>query len=809
VGTRHDSPALFPNGSTLLPTGQTIRPAGQLVTFHGRPIDLALAPDGKTLYAKDDRGVVVIDAARWTLRQELPFRAGGGSLHGIVVSRDGARVFATNSGNLLCEATVGADGKLTWTRQIALPGPRGEGASFPCGIALAGDGKRAYVALSINNTLAVVDLEAGKLVREIPIGVAPWGVVLTPDGKTAIVSDWGGRLPHAGELTAPSAGTPTLVDRRGIAASGAVSFVDLGQGLEADQVATGLHPSDLKLSPDGRTLYVANANSDTVSVIRVDWHRVVQTFSTNLIGPFGSAPNALAVSPDGRVLYVANGGDNVVCAFKIGKSGRVNPETVVSIPTAWYPGGLAVDQRFLYVADVKGLGSRGPNPTAKGWSVYDYQGVVQRVQRPPEDSKPAGFAYGAVYENSRHDLPPVPVPMRRFETSVFKHIVYIIKENRSYDQVFGDLKRGNGDPSLVMFGRDVTPNHHALAEQFVLLDNFYCNGVLSADGHSWATEGNDTDHLEKAFGGFARSYTFGDDPLTYSSSGFVWDNALDHGLTVRNYGEMDYATPVPSANWLELYRDFQAGSRKYAFKHSIGIARLRAHSSPDYPGWNLNIPDVLRADLFLRDLKQDAQRGDWPSLVILYLPNDHTSGTAPGSPTPRAQVADNDLALGRVVDGISHSPFWPQTCIFVVEDDSQNGLDHVDGHRSPALVISPYTRRGAVISRFYNQTSVLHTMQSILGLQPLNRMDGNSPVMDACFTNRPDLRPYEAVPNTIPLDEMNPALHALHGPALHWARLSAQLPLDGPDEADPDLLNRILRFAAQRSKIQDVNGPSR
>jgi hypothetical protein len=339
----------------------------------------------------------------------------------------------------------------------------------------------------------------------------------------------------------------------------------------------------------------------------------------------------------------------------------------------------------------------------------------------------------------------------------------------------------------------VTPNHHALAERYVLLDNFYCNGVLSADGHSWATEGNVTDHIEKSFGGFTRSYTFGDDPLAYSSSGFLWDNALLHGRTFRNFGEMDSAEIEPAgASFADVLADFRAKGGKVRFRQSIGIEPLRPYSSPRTPGWNMRIPDVLRAQGFLDELAEAEESGEWPSLTILYLPQDHGSGTTPGMPTPRAHVADNDLALGRVVEGLSRSRFWPKTCVFVVEDDPQDGFDHVDGHRSICLVVSPYTRRGAVVSEFYNQTSVLHTMERILGLPPMNQMDAMSPLMTSCFTDESDPTPYAALEPGVPLDELNRPLAELTPAERFWAERSLEQDFRVFDRADEDTLNRIL-----------------
>jgi YVTN family beta-propeller protein len=790
-----------------LATGQYLHPAGTAIRFGGRPVDLALSPDHKTLYIKDNRGVVVADAVTWTLRQELPFPAGGGSMHGIAVSADGTRVFATNAENGLFAAWVGEDGRLTWDRTIPLPGPGGSGASDPCGIALSADGATAYVCLSRNNALAVVDLVSGTVTGQIPVGVAPWDVALAPDGRMAYVSDWGGRRPRDGERAADSSGTKTLIDARGVASSGTVSVVDLQAGRETAQIEVGLHPCALALSTDGGSLYVANANSDTVSVIDCHARQVVDTISVhaNRRLPFGNMPTGLALSADGKILWVTLGGANAVAQIGLGAVKHSWLQGL--IPAGWYPGAAATDGRSLFFCNVKGDGTERRPASAKGYNTYQYVGTVNRVGiLSASDLHP--YTVQALNDTDVNDIlgarltarshiAPVPVPERAGEPSVFEHVIYVIKENRTYDQVLGDIGRGNSDPALCIYGEKVTPNQHALARQFVLLDNFYCNGILSADGHCWATEGSVTDHLEKSFGGFSRSYTWGDDPLTYSSTGFLWDNVLDHGLSFRNYGEMDYAEPVPKAGFKPIYEDYVAGTHRYTFHQSIGIDRLRQYTRAGYPGWNLDIPDVLRADIFIQDLAEYEKTGGLPNLTILYLGDNHTSGTRPGSPTPRAQVADNDLALGRVVEAVSKSRFWPKTCLFVVEDDPQDGFDHVDGHRSPALVISPYTRHAAVVHPFYNQTSVLHTMEQILGLSPMNQFDALAPLMKECFTSQPDLQPYRSLTNRIPLDEMNPPLHALRGRAREWARKSLAMDLRHPDEVNEETFNRILWASAR------------
>ncbi|MEO6183656.1 MAG: alkaline phosphatase family protein, partial [Verrucomicrobiota bacterium] len=383
---------------------------------------------------------------------------------------------------------------------------------------------------------------------------------------------------------------------------------------------------------------------------------------------------------------------------------------------------------------------------------------------------------------------PVPVPRRTGEPSVFQHVVYILKENKTYDQIFGDIPQGNGNSNLCIYPQFVSPNHHALALQYVLLDNFYCNGVNSSDGHSWSTEGNVTDHLEKSFGGSSRSYTFGDDPLTYSSTGFIWNNVLQHGLTFRNYGEMDYASTSPAKTWLQIYQDYTNNTDTIRYVQNIGIAALRPYSSTNVPGWNMNIPDVVRARGFIKELNAAQSNGVWASFHLLYLPNDHTGG----APSARAQVADNDLSLGKVVEAITKSSFASNTVIFVIEDDPQSGYDHVDGHRSICLVISPYTKRGQLISTFYNQAGVLHTMERILGLPPMNQQDAMSPLMFECFTNVPNFTPYTALPNNIPLTEGVAVASKMSSKQRFYAKKVEKMDFSKPDRINDDVFNRYI-----------------
>ncbi len=796
-----------------VPTAQYVQPAGQGLVWNGRPVDLAVSPDGTLAAVKDDKGVGLIDAKSWEPRQFLAFPSGGGSMHGVAFSADGALLWATTAQAALFEAARG-EGGWAWRRAIPLPGPGGSGSSHATGIAVDPDGKRLWVCLSRNNSLAEIDLEEGKVLREIAVSVAPFDVVLLPGARRAVVSNWGGRRPEDDEESAPSSGTPVLVDERGVASSGTVGLVDLRAGRQLKETATGLHPADLLLDAEHDRVYVANANSDTVTVLRASTLDEVATLDARPDPelPYGSATNALALTDGGRTLLAANAGNNALAVFRRATATTDTWSLRGLVPTSWYPAALAANEDAVFVADTKGLGSRGGSDPDKR-KVHEYAGVTSRIAWPPSDDLLADWsdrvrtdaripAALRAFERGDTGVDPVPVPGKVGEPSVFRHVVYVIKENRTYDQVLGDLEQGNGEPSLCIFPRRVTPNHHALAEQFVLLDNFYCNGVNSADGHSWATEGHVTDHLEKSFGGFTRSYTFGDDPLTYSSTGFIWDNVLLAGLSFRNYGEMDYAEPVPAnATFAQIHDDFVRGAGKIGFGQKIGIERLKSFSCPTYPGWNMRIPDVLRVSRFLEELQEAERSGEWPEFLIVYLPQDHCSGLSKGMPKPESHMADNDLALGRLVEGISKSRFWKETCIFVVEDDPQAGFDHVDGHRSLCFVASPYTRRGAVVSEFFNQTSVLHTMQRILGLPAMNQLDAAAPLMTACFQGEPDLRPYEAIQNNVALDDLTASADEAPPGLRPWYVATAGEDFEGFDRADEDTLNRILWHAVKGAEV--------
>ena len=816
-----------PDGTILVPTNQLLSPAGFQLLLPGRPTDLALNPDGSLLAVKNMDDIVLIRMQDRVVLQTLPIENGGQGFTGILFSPDGRKIYATDSEGRVLVAALSQGNTWQWQEPILLPGPGvdedvlpglkptdpARNPSSPGGMAADPERQELWVTLSRNNTVGVVDLKSGDL-TQIPVGMAPYTVLLGRDHK-AYVSNWAGRKPGPGDPAANSSGSRVLVNpETGIASSGTVSVVDTLTRTETTQIEVGLHPSGMAFNSDRSRLFVANANSDTVSVIDTSTDKVAETISVKAEGPlpFGSAPNALAVSSDDSTLWVANGTDNAICVVSLGipsATGRATGQgsrVKGCIPTGWYPSRVLPDERhgILIVANTKGVGSRNPRTDRKGYNSHDHMGSLSFIPL-PDDRELKRYSERVGKNNSMpqlldrlaarpRKLAPRPVPERIGEPSVFKHVLYIIKENRTYDQIFGDLPQGDGDPSLVHFGRDVTPNHHTLAEQFVLLDNFYCSGVLSADGHQWSTEAYVTDYIEKSFGGFNRSYPYdGDDPMAFASSGFIWDKVLQKGLSFRDYGEFVQAhIEPPNATWSDVWQDYVQGTQKVTVRAGSEVERLRPFLAPTFIGFPSTVPDVYRAREFIRELKEFESRGDLPNFMIMLLPNDHTSGTRPGFPSPRAMVADNDLALGKIVEAVSRSRFWPETAIFVTEDDPQAGLDHVDGHRTVGLVISPYTRRGVVIHTNYNQVSMVRTMELILGLPHMNQLDLIADPMTDCFREKPDLRPFTALPNNIPLDEMNPPLQALEGARRYWAQKSMELDLDEVDRADEDTFNRIL-----------------
>jgi YVTN family beta-propeller protein len=848
------------DGRVVTPVNQVVIPTGLTVDLPGlRPQALALSPDGRILVAAGKTAeIIVVDPPTGQILQHVPLPAEGQSAPdpvsthllqpdqegqvsytGLAFSPDGSRLYLANVNGSIKVFSVNQDHEVAGLFSIALPpanAPWRE-ADLPAGLAVSRDGKRLYVALNLSNRLVELDAATGAVLRLWKTGVAPYDVVLA--GDKAYVSNWGGRRPDANSVTGPAGqGTFVRVDPvRHIANEGSVTVIEVQHPKDGAprnseiqepkcEVLTGLHASAMALSPNGRYLVVANASSDTLSVIDTRTEQIVETIwaRQNPADLFGASPNALAFAPSGKTLFVCNGTQNAVAVIAFAPGGS---KWKGLVPVGWFPGAIVYDARrkSFYVANIKGL---GPGRARKSdgrpeFNSHQYYGSLSLVREPgtSELAKLTGQAlvnmrYPRLAQASlpaRSGEPARPVPERVGEPSVFKHVVYLIKENRSYDQVLGDIKEGNGDADLCVFGEGITPNQHKLVREFALLDNTYCCSILSADGHQWATSAFATDYMEKSFAGFPRSYPDGMedkdvDALAYSPAGFIWDNAIKHGKSLRDYGEFAITRKSwknksrrGSPNFRDHYDEFVNGTETINLRSDPAIESLRPYLATNTVGWDLDVPDVFRAAQFIKELKQCGQTGDFPSLSIICLPNDHTSGTGAGSPTPAAQVADNDLALGQIVESLSHSRFWKETCVLAIEDDPQAGWDHVSGYRTTAYVISPYTKRRQVIRTQYNQTSLVRTIELILGLPPMNQMDATATPMSDCFTDAPDLTPYVAVTNNVPLDQMNEEPKKISDSLLRKeAYASARLPLQKPDQCPEDQLNRILWHAMKGSQ---------
>ena len=800
----------------VITTRQTITPAGVQSVFGGRVFGVTFGVNKNEIWvlartSRGDSNAYRLDWAHNSVRQHWEL-AGAPGLQGIAL--DPLRATPLVAVTLPAKAAHDREGGAV--QIIRLDGESSQPLASDLGHHLAGaiaiarspSANRALVPLVFDDAVGVVNVETGAVEGCIRTsGVAPFAAVISRDARTGWVSNWGGRWPKPGDPTLPTGLDPradqVVVDPRGIASTGTVVRIDLDARKVTHSVNVGLHPTALVWDEPRERLYVANTNSDSISIVDTTRFRVAGTIP---LKPFGLdlkgvAPTALGLSPDGSSLYVALGGFNAVAVLDV-KAQAVRG----FIPTAWYPNhvALSADGSQLAIATLLGVGSGWRDEPARRY-VHAYRGSVS-VLPVPDDAQLASYTT-AVAENNRVETArerlnasaaaaalPLPLPRRAGDPSPIEHVVYIIKENRTYDQVFGDETRGNGDPKLVMFGREVTPNQHKLAAEFVLLDNFYATGGNSGDGHQWVTQANETSYALWP-GYVGRSYPFdGTDPIAYASTGFLWDSARARGKSVRVYGEYaGHFTENDPAQRATLLHRWQEGDNFGSEWQVVApLTPLNAILAKNYPPFSLSIPDVVRAKIFLRDVADWVKRGAMPNLVILQLPSDHTRGAAPGQSTPAACVADNDLALGQIVEGLSHTAFWAKMAIFVVEDDAQDGVDHVDGHRTVALAISPYVRRHAVDSTFYTHQSMVKSIELILGLPTLSLFDLIATDMQASFAPTADLRPYIAVPPVTSLFERNPALSEMRGALRSAALATLKMRFDVPDAAPSERLNRIV-----------------
>ena len=856
VGTDNGQGILLADNQRLSPLGER-----SLVT-NGRLLSSTISPDGKTLAAlswHEFTGFLTLtDIASGRVLQQV----GTGSAadptigdatvaaDGPLFSADGRTLWVPQTADM-AKFSVGADGVLD-PKPTVIPLTGANGPALPSGMALNAAGTRLYVAFNGSNTLATVDTTTNQVLHQTPVGVAPRQVVIA--GGIAFVSNEGGRHPRRGDTTNLTDNVTTAVVSSpvtGAVTNGTVSAVNLATGKVVATIRVGLQPT--ALYRDGNTLFVANSNADSVSIINIAARKVMQTFNVNPLpgSTVGSYPTSI-VMPDPFHLLVAIGRDNALAEYAY--NGQRTPVRYLGlIPTDQYPVGVAVDRPLdrVVVTNDKGIGARGPlstidkgpatNPVT-GHNTYDDTGSVTTFAPPTESSLGALTHRVFVNNDWEHLLARTPptaaarqvaqvIPTTLGAPSKIKHVFVIVKENRTYDQVFGDIGKGNSDPSLTQFGGSVTPNQHALARQFGLFDNFYDPGTLSADGHNWIVQADANDYVEREFGSFYRSYPAqGGDALAYQRDGFLWNAVARAGKTSRDFGEYNNYFSVDKAKvaptWSQWYQDSQILEGKATGPLPVPINRyttyadipsLNAITDHTFPRFDLNVPDQYRADIWQKSFTQSQRTGKLANLNMLWVMTDHTSGVGSGTPYPTAQVADNDLAVGRIVSSITHSRFWKDSAIFVLEDDPQNGVDHVDGHRSILEVISPYAKRHVVNSTYYTQVNMVRTVEAILGAAPMNQEDRAAEPMTDAFTNTPDYTPFTLQPNQIPLTfgllgaTMGTAAQAAAStragaarpvvPAAQWATYLSWVAWSNSQRAGKRLVNQDQVNPAQMNRV--------
>lgn len=777
-----DLPGQLPGGEVLLPNGWKLSPAGTQIPLGDLPLGMDVSPGGKFAVVTNNGvskpTISIVDLQLEKVIQTMPVK---NAWLGVKITRDGKSFFVSggNENVVYWFRMQGDTAALADTIRFAEAYPKSNVSV--AGLDVDMNDSVLFVACKGDSSLRIVNLKTSPMtVTKIPLNATPYTCLVSNDGKQVFISLW---------------------------SSAEVAFYDVLSSTISTRLHVGDHPNDMAQSPDGKRLFVANANRNTVSVIDLSRSKVIETIHTALTpeAPPGSTPNSVAVNPDSKRLFVANADNNCVAVFDISKSGQT--KSVGFIPVGWYPTAVRAhpSRNMLLVLNGKG-GSSLPNPKGPNLSLrkrppYEeyigslFKGTLSMIDIP--STRQLAQYSRKVYDNCPYvdnDAEkgtcgsPNPIPKKPGGQSPIKHIFYIIKENRTYDQLFGDIPEGNGDSTLCLFPERITPNHHALARDFVLLDNFYVDAEVSADGHNWSMAAYATDFVEKTwptvYGGRGGRYDFeGENVLANPSSGYFWDLCRKKKVTYRSYGEyvINGKTDKDSAKAV--------------------VEGLVGHVAPFYRGWDMNYSDVDRVKAWMKEFDEAEARGKLERLQIIRLPNDHTSGTRAGSLTPRAYVAQNDLALGMIVERISKSRFWKEAAIFVLEDDAQNGPDHVDAHRSVALVISPYTKRHFVDHKMYSTSSMLRTMELILGLPPMTQYDAAATPMCNSFTSKPDFTPYQLREAMVDLEEKNIA-------GAYGSQRSAEMNLTEGD-AIPDVEFSEIIWKAVKGADSEMPAPVR
>lgn len=750
----------------LLPNGWKLSPAGRSINLGDLPLNMQLSSTGKFLAVTNNgqsiQSLQLIDPKTEAILDEQVLAK---SWYGLAFSKDEQHLYVSGGNdNWILDFRI-ENNKLGKSDTIKLGPVWPKGKISPAGIAVNKANTRLYTVTKEDSTLYIINPNEKKVLKKVQLPAIAYSCLLSPDGSKLYISLWGGR---------------------------AVAIVSTASEEIVQQVPVGDHPNELLLNKKGNFLFVANANDNTVSVINTLTNKVSETIATTLYATqlTGSTTNGLALSTNEKTLYIANADNNCLAVFDVSRPG--SSQSLGFIPVGWYPTNVKTLGSKILVTNGKGNTSlanpEGPQPISKadnsGYQMGStannklqyiaglFKGTLSFIDVPKAEqlkSYTAQVYANTPFSDKRTILADGeagnPIPRKQGQKSPIKHVFYIIKENRTYDQVLGDLPQGNGDSSLTLFGKKITPNQHALAEDYVLLDNFYVDAEVSADGHNWSMAAYATDVIEKSwptgYGGRGGTGNYeGGRPITYPKDGFIWDYCQRAGITYRSYGEFgDYA--------------------------KANIKSLQGHMCPASPGFDMDITDQVRADAWQHDFDSLLNVGAVPQFSTLRISNDHTSGQKKGKVSPQAAVADNDLAVGRILEHLSHSPIWKESVVFILEDDAQNGPDHVDAHRSPAYVVGPYVKRNTAVHTMYSTSGFLRTMELILGLPPMSQYDAAAVPLFECFTSTPDFKPYTVKQPLIDLDTRNVANN-------ESSRRSEQFNF-AKEDAAPDLdLNEVV-----------------
>lgn len=759
-------PGSSKSGKVLLPNGWSLSPAGRSLSLGDLPLNIQISASQKLMAVTNNgqskQSIQLIDPQSEKILHDQPIKK---AWYGLKFSADEKKLYASGANDniiliypiikkMLGKADTIVLGKAWPIEKIG-----------PTGIEVDDAGKRLYAVTKENNSLYIFDLRTNKLVNKVNLGSEAYDCLLSPDKTKLYISLWG-------------------ADK--------LAIYDIKAQKITSEILTENHPNEIIQNRTGKYLFVANASDNSVSVIDAKARKVIEVISTALYPTrlSGSTTNGLALSEDEKTLYVANADNNCLAVFNVSNPGKSSSKGF--IPTGWYPTNVRVAGKKIFVSNGKGFTSManpdGPQPFKKtddsgvhvGISAQKevqyigglFKGTLSIIDQPTDQqlkmySKQvyANTPYNKQTEVISKGLANNPVPNVQGGKSPIKYVFYVIKENRTYDQVFGDIKEGNGDPNLCLFPEKVTPNHHALAKEFVLLDNFYVDSEVSADGHNWSMAAYATDYTEKtwptSYGSRGGTYDYeGSRQIAYPRDGYIWDYAKRAGISYRSYGA-------------------------FVTKDGPTTKSLVGHTATNYPSYNLDIKDIDRITAFKSDFDSLLAMNAVAQFNTIRLGNDHTSGQRIGKLTPTAQVADNDLALGLLVEHISNSSIWKESAIFVLEDDAQNGPDHVDAHRSPAFVISPYIKRNSVNSSMYSTSGMLRTIELILGLPPMSQYDAAAVPFSDCFTTKPDFKPYRVRAANVDLEQRNVAWNKSAQRSQEWNFAK--------EDAAPDLdLNEVV-----------------